>query len=324
MVDFIRVSIGTASKLNLLRIKVLAEPTTAYLMSFSDGKCTANCAFCTQARDSKSSVEYLSRIVWPKFNFNDVLKAFKNSNRFKRICIQTLVYPRYIEETIEIVSKLKSITTIPISVSIHPRSRGDIEALKNAGVERIGIGVDASSKQVFASTKRPFSWDKTMNIVFEARDVFGPNKVSVHLIYGLGDSDREFLELIHKLYSLNINVGLFTFTPVEGTLMESHNKPNYSSYRGIQLAHYLIKIGLATINDFNFNHDGKLIGISINKDKLVEIVESGEPFKTSGCPNCNRPFYNESPGEILYNYPTSEMVLKDMEKIRVQLKHLLN
>ena len=26
-------------------------------------------------------------------------------------------------------------------------------------------------------------------------------------------------------------------------------------------------------------------------------------FETSGCPGCNRPYYNERPGGMLYNYP---------------------
>jgi biotin synthase-related radical SAM superfamily protein len=57
---------------------------------------------------------------------------------------------------------------------------------------------------------------------------------------------------------------------------------------------------------------------------LARVVESGEPFKTSGCPDCNRPFYNESPGETIYNYPTIDMALTDLWKIKLQLKHILN
>jgi len=29
----------------------------------------------------------------------------------------------------------------------------------------------------------------------------------------------------------------------------------------------------------------------------------GEAFQTSGCPGCNRPYYNERPGGFIYNYP---------------------
>lgn len=323
MVDYIRASIGTASKLGLLKVKMLAEPTTAYLMLYNEGRCHGNCIFCTQSISSTSNTEYLSRVTWPKFTFNDVKEAFKSVSDFKRICIQTLIYPGYLEDTLDIISNFKGFLNIPISVSIHPQSSNDIQLLKDYGVDRVGIGVDAASEHIFNQVKRSFSWSKTINLVFKAREIFGPKRVSVHLIYGLGDSDRSFIEMMYKLYDNDINVGLFAFTPMEGTLMEKYEKPKLSSYRAIQLSHYLIKHGLAKFEDFIFDSQGKLKMILIDKDKLIKVIESCEPFKTSGCPDCNRPFYNESPGEELYNYPTLEMALKNLSKIKTELKHLL-
>ncbi|MCX8168660.1 MAG: radical SAM protein [Candidatus Methanomethylicia archaeon] len=324
MIEYIRVSIGTASQLNLFKIKLAAEPTTAYLMNFVNGKCYADCAFCTQAKSSTSSQEYLSRVNWPKFKFRDVLETLKLNRSFKRVCIQTLFYPNYVEDTLEIVSKIREVTDLPISVSIHPINIDDIKLLKNFGVERIGIGVDAASKRIFDQVKKFFSWNRTIDLIFKAREIFGWNMISAHLIYGLGDSDYEFIEAICKFYHGGINVGLFTFTPINGTLMEKYDRPNISSYRSIQLAHYLIKNKLAKIDDFLFDSNGKLLKILIDKTKLLKVIESGEPFKTTGCPDCNRPFYNESPGEDLYNYPETNMVIRDLEKIKMQLKHLLN
>ncbi len=71
----IRVSTGTAIVLELLKGKLDAEPTTAYLMTYKQGKCTANCGFCPQARGSKSSTELLSRVSWPTFPTSNVLTA---------------------------------------------------------------------------------------------------------------------------------------------------------------------------------------------------------------------------------------------------------
>jgi len=324
LLDYIRVSIGTAAKLGLLRIRVLAEPTTAYLMTFTDGRCMANCAFCTQAMGSKSDPEYLSRVTWPKFKFNDVLNAIEHADGFRRICIQTLIYQGYVEDTANIVSSIRRVTNLPISVSIHPRSIDDIILLKNCGVDRIGIGVDAASELVFREVKKTFSWSKTMDMVLKAAEIMGPYKVSVHLIYGLGGSDKEFISMINRLYESKINVGLFAFTPMEGTSMENHPKPDISSYRAVQLAHYLIKHNMASMDNFEFDDSGRLKAINIDKTLLARVVESGEPFKTSGCPDCNRPFYNESPGETIYNYPTIDMALMDLWKIKLQLKHILN
>jgi biotin synthase len=91
----IRVSLGTAIVLGLLDGKLDAQPTTAYLMTFKTGKCLANCGFCPQARDSKSSTEMLSRVTWPTFPTINVLTAlFKKSKQGKinRVCIQALNY----------------------------------------------------------------------------------------------------------------------------------------------------------------------------------------------------------------------------------------
>ena len=42
-------------------------------------------------------------------------------------------------------------------------------------------------------------------------------------------------------------------------------------------------------------------GLSV--ERLRETIRGGVPFVTSGCPSCNRPFYNESPSGPLYNFP---------------------
>jgi biotin synthase-related radical SAM superfamily protein len=43
------------------------------------------------------------------------------------------------------------------------------------------------------------------------------------------------------------------------------------------------------------------------------------PFQTSGCPDCNRPFYNEKPSGPFYNYPR-KLEIKEIEKISKELK----
>jgi biotin synthase len=38
-------------------------------------------------------------------------------------------------------------------------------------------------------------------------------------------------------------------------------------------------------------------------ESLVNLPGFGESFMTRGCPDCNRPYYNERPGGPMYNYP---------------------
>ena len=59
--------------------------------------------------------------------------------------------------------------------------------------------------------------------------------------------------------------------------------------------------------------DGKdqtITDFGISKSIIIETIKTGKPFRTSGCSHCNRPFYNESPGKPLFNYPR---ILTDKE-----------
>jgi biotin synthase len=52
-----------------------------------------------------------------------------------------------------------------------------------------------------------------------------------------------------------------------------------------------------------FDSDGCITGFGASKERVLEAIDSGVPFLTSGCPGCNRPYYNERPGGPLYNFP---------------------
>jgi len=47
---------------------------------------------------------------------------------------------------------------------------------------------------------------------------------------------------------------------------------------------------------------------------------TGEAFRTSGCPGCNRPYYNERPSGPFYNYPrglTEEEARREARLLRL-------
>ena len=59
----------------------------------------------------------------------------------------------------------------------------------------------------------------------------------------------------------------------------------------------------ARAEQFSFNTTGFLTGFGMGSLELIEILGNGKAFETSGCQGCNRPYYNESPRQIPYNYP---------------------
>jgi biotin synthase len=151
--------------------------------------------------------------------------------------------------------------------------------------------------------------------------VFGEGNVSTHLIIGLGETEKEALCLIQDCVDLGVLPALFAFTPVKGTAMAECSRPTLEKYRRVQLARYVIVNELARFEDMSFNEEGELVGFGLGKDTLNRLVETGFPFLTSGCQNCNRPFYNEKPGGPLFNYPRN-LTVREMAAIRQQLQLL--
>jgi len=322
-IDKIRVSIGSASVLGLYQSKRFKDiPTTCYIMTYKEGHCIANCGFCSQARESKSSVEVLSRVSWPVFSFKDFLTKISYlppTKRFKRVCIQTLNYPQNFQDLLEIITQLKKNSNTPISVAMPPMSREKLEELKLIGVERMGIALDAATPEIFdnvkgKAVKSPYDWNSHLQNLKVALDIFSEGFVTTHLIVGLGETPEEILRLINELHNLKIKVSLFAFTPIKGTKLENLQQPDIIDFRKIQLGRYLLIKQLKNLKDFTFNAKGDIIKFNLNKRELWNIIDETNAFLTSGCPGCNRPYYTSKPSGPIYNYPR-KLMTNEKEKI---------
>ena len=331
-IDKIRVSIGSASVLGLYDSKRFKDvPTTCYLMTYKDGHCTANCGFCPQARESKSSLELLSRVSWPIFSFKDFLTKLNYmppTKRFKRICIQTLNYLQNFQDLLEIVSKIRKSCSIPISIAIPPMGKENLEKLKLLGVDRVGIALDGATPEIFESikgkaVKGPYNWSNHIQNLKEALTIFGKGNVTTHLIVGMGETAIEILKMIKKLHDLGIRVSLFAFMPIKGTLLEDLNQPDLSKFRKIQLGRYLIVSNNITIKDFTFNNYGEIVKFYLNEKELWDIICNTDAFLTSGCPGCNRPYYTSRPSGPIYNYPRT-LLTHEMDDIFKSLKNTIH
>jgi biotin synthase len=324
--ELIRVSVGTAIVLGLIEGKLDAQPTTAYLMTYKIGKCTANCGFCPQARASKSSTELLSRVSWPALPTQNVLTALTakaEEGKIKRICVQALNYSEVFRHLEAVVKEIKKNSAVPISVSCQPLNSQNIELLKKAGVDRLGIALDAATEAIFNKVKGAiaggvYTWEKQFRQLNEALAVFGKGNVSTHLIFGLGETEKESIQVIQRFVDLGVLPALFAFTPVRGTALEAKLPPKLESYRRVQLARHLIVNGKARIDDMAFDVEGKITGFGVPSKALEADVDGGLPFRTSGCPSCNRPYYNEKPGGPPYNYP-KQPNKEEIEKIKTHL-----
>jgi biotin synthase len=309
----VRVSLGTATVLGLDLTILREKPTTAYLQTYWDGRCTANCKFCAQSREANAEMFKVARALYPAYPTQKVLEALKKAwinGKIKRVCFQTVNYPGMLKDLKSLVKQVRLISEkIPISTSTHAIPKKELEELKNAGATNMVIPLDACSKRVFDKIKGvkaggPYRWETHWKALEDALEIFGSWNVGTHLILGLGETEFEAVQIFQKLYEKKIYCGLFAFTPIAGTPLQNLKKLPIESYRLLQLLYYLIFSGELKVDDVKFSREGLIIDFSYEKKKILKLIDSGKPFQTVGCPNCNRPFATESPAEI-YNYPGS-------------------
>jgi lipoyl synthase len=288
------------------------------LLHYSDG-CKANCSFCGLASQRKSdgSVKSFIRVPWPIYPKDDIIKAIKAApDHVTRICISMVTHPKSKKDTIEICKELVDATGLAVSLLITPTllNREDLVAMKKAGAERIGVAVDAATEELFFKlrgkpVKGPHDWNKYWKIYQESLDVFGEGMSGVHLICGLGETERQMVSAISRARKMGGSTHLFSFYPEQGSAMESVSPPPVGSYRRIQLARWLIDNDIVDSDTIDYDSKGRITGFGLRKDRIEEIISSGFPFETSGCPgpkakvDCNRPYGNEKPGPNIRNFP---------------------
>ncbi|MCD4785693.1 MAG: radical SAM protein [Candidatus Eremiobacteraeota bacterium] len=356
--DIARVSAGTERVLGLSNIRMEDPPTCAYFMIGEN--CKGTCFFCARRSERENeNIEtspnnstskkrgFLSRVTWKPYNIHTVLE--KNAEQFengsiRRTCFQVVRDTEAYRQTLEAVKMLKKKCDIPVCVSINGISPEQYGELYEAGVERIAFSFDAATPELYEKIKGK-SWDEEWEIYLEINRRF-PGRTVIHLIVGLGETEKQMVGAIETFYRHNSEVSLFAFTPIPGTPLSGRKQPSLSTYRKIQTALYMIRTGMwqcrrdvpVPINGewktdagcqsslpvshfpfpassmwdvpvpmkcknelYKFEND-KII---FNRDKRDFFIQNipQTAFRTYGCPDCNRPLYNERPGQVPYNFP---------------------
>ncbi len=296
----INVSLGTAGVLGLTKVAMDVAPTTAYLML--GGRCSRACGFCAQARTSHASALRLSRVTWPEFPLAETITRLGDAverGAIRRCCLQVTAGRGYYERALAVVRAVKAATDVPLDAAILPPTLDHVTELIAAGVEHIGFGLDAACERVFRQVKGG-NWARSLGLIQETARRY-PGRAAAHLIVGLGETEQEMVQTMQTLHNWGVTVGLFAFTPVRGTHMEDVAPPPLAVYRHMQVARHLIAHALAGADDFAFSSDGRLSDFGL--PDLPRLLADGAAFQTSGCPDCNRPYYNERPTGTLHNYP---------------------
>ncbi|MBU1108224.1 MAG: radical SAM protein [Candidatus Riflebacteria bacterium] len=288
----IRVSYGTAIVLGLIKARQDVAPTTAYLLF--DSGCIGQCSFCSRANGNERSKK-LSRIIWPEFELLKVIELLTTPPQpFSRVCLQTGYNPDNETELKKLAVTLAQ-TGIATSVTLSPSQTALASELLSLGLDHVGIGLDAASPASYAEHKKKDweqDWPALLNLLKQNGE-----KIEIHLIFGLGDSEEAFCQRIQKIIDTNGKISLFALTPVN-----SGKAPEMAEYRRMQAFRFLCENRRIRFEDCKFA-DGRLTNLPISGYELITALENGNAFRTSGCGNCNRPYYNERPGQAFFNYP---------------------
>jgi biotin synthase-related radical SAM superfamily protein len=337
--DFVRMSHATAISLGLMRGRMYRGAVNRcvnLLVHYHEG-CAASCAYCGLAKDRSGTYQGKTfiHVEWPIFPMDGIIDAINHAPGYvKRTCISMITNGKSRRDTLEIARRLKDQTALPVSVLISPTimRRKDLYALKDAGVDKIGIALDLATPELFdryrgAAVSGPHKWGTYWKMLGYGLEVFGHPHVGVHLMVGMGETEQEMASLIGRISGMGLLNHLFSFFPEKGSRLAQRPQPLWPTYLRIQLARYLIEEGLSSFDDMEFDRKGHIIEFGLDPERLNEIINLGTPFMTTGCLGtsgqvaCNRPFGNCLPDVKQWNYPyppndqESDLIRRDIFRI---------
>lgn len=303
------------------------------LLTYPSG-CGARCAYCglSDKRTGDYNEKSFIRVRWPMYSLEEIIARIgSRQKRVKRICISHITNTRCISDTRTLCHRLRSSFDIPVSLLICPTitTRSDLQDFKTAGADKIGVAIDLATPALFQRYRGkgvdgPHRWKTYLDRLTTAIEIFGKRNAGAHLVTGMGESEKQMVDIIQQIQDLGGWTHLFSFFPEPGSQMHRHPMPAMDHYRRIQLARYLIDKGMSRAARFSYDRKNRIVGYGVAESTLNTVIDSGKPFETSGCPGydgqvaCNRPYANSRPGPDIRNFPFPATP-NDIARIRRQM-----
>lgn len=303
------------------------------LLQYEDG-CRSDCAYCGLARTRPGTYTEKSfiRVDWPLVSTDDLVERMaRYESALTRLCISMVTHGRAYADTCEVIRRIRRRVQTPLSVLVAPPTltRERLQHFKDLGADMIGVGLDAVTESLFRRLRTDvpaggLRWSNYWQVISWGREVFGPWKVNCHTLVGLGESDRDLVELFVRLRDRQIYAYLFSFNPEPDSRMALHPKASLTRWRRIQLVKFLVETEGFGMEHFRFHEDGTLAAIAAPRALVEQAVSSGLPFLTNGCPGadgrpgCTRPYGSYRPSEPFRDYPFVPTP-EDLQVIRAQL-----
>jgi biotin synthase-related radical SAM superfamily protein len=339
--EYVQMSTAAAITLGLVAGKMHRTSCTHclnLLVTYPEG-CRANCAYCGLARHREEARDYADRnfirVDWPTARYEEVIervKAGSDKGRFERMCISMITHPDSNDDTFVLLEKwTREVPQIPVSILSNPTTleKDDLIRMRDLGADIFTVALDAVTPAIFERTRgrgvdSPHRYEKYWQAIEWAAEVYGPEKFGAHLICGMGETEREILEVAQKIRDLGGHNHMFAFFPERGSLMEDWPAVDRGQWRRVQLARFLIDYRGTRVDEMAFDEAGRVVAFGVPRELLETEIAAGTPFRTSGCPGkddevsaCNRPYGDSSPTDIL-SFPFAP-AKRDLAAIRRQM-----
>jgi len=323
--DFVRISAASAMALRLQSGRFSREFAFGginILLNYENG-CLSDCGYCGLARTRPGAYEEKSfiRVEWPLVDTDQLINRMAEyEKKLTRLCISMVTHGSAYRDTVDITKRLRAKVNTPLSILVAPPTlnKDKLQHFKDLGVDMIGVGLDAVTESTFRKHRTDvpngsLRWDNYWNIINESRRIFGPWKVNIHTVVGLGETDKDLVDMFYYLKENQILPYLFSFNPEPDSRMGDVPKASITRWRRIQLVKHLIeKYDLApeTIQYDENNSINKLDMKSNNIASALNSLDAGIPFMTNGCPSeggeeagCSRPYGSYRPSESFRDFP---------------------
>lgn len=340
--EYVQMSTAAAITLGLIPGKMHRTACTHclnLLVTYPEG-CRANCAYCGLARHREEARDYADRnfirVDWPTARYDEVIERVRaggDCGQFQRMCISMITHPQSNDDTLALLEKWRrEVPAVPVSILSNPTTlvKADLVRMRDMGADIFTVALDAVTPEIFERTRgkgvdSPHKYEQYWQVIEWAAEIFGAERFGTHLICGMGETEREMLEVCQKVRDLGGHNHMFAFFPERGSLMEDWPACDRGQWRRMQLARFIIDYAGGKLADMAFDERGRVVDFSLPQEQLDALIESGKPFRTSGCPGaedeavsaCNRPFGDSSPTDVL-SFPFA-LARRDVVRVRQQL-----
>ena len=158
-----------------------------------DSACVMDCRFCATPRLNESATKNLTdeRIL-------EMVAEASKKQGFQAVSFTSGV-PTTPAMTVKRMAGLVDATrrmlpSSPIGVEPYATRPDEVDVLKEAGADEIKLNIESFDRDIFEKVCPKRDYDTILHMIIHASEVFGRNRVSSNIIFGLGEEDESVLE----------------------------------------------------------------------------------------------------------------------------------